>query len=72
MTPKIQAERLLNDVIECGTDPLETCMLLVSYLKHISQDIDDYGDTWEYWNEVGRILKYKAYELRSSDNRRDS
>jgi hypothetical protein len=50
---------LLSLMAECKTEH-DRILILVAAVKDVAENIDDEGETWEYWNEIGKfILKLK-------------
>lgn len=59
MKAKAYAIELLSVLAMCKTD-YDRMLILVAQAKDLSENIDDEGETWEYWNEIGKfILKLK-------------
>jgi hypothetical protein len=70
MKAKVYAIELLQLMAMCKTDH-ERCLILVAQAKDLSENIDDEGETWEYWNEIGKFIKWLKDEYRQPDTSRN-
>ena len=64
MSPKKKAEALIEDMWTQNISywsAVNCAKITVAYLKDLSNDIDDQGEAWEYWNDVGKEIK-KIYK----------
>jgi hypothetical protein len=70
MIPKVYGIELLQLMAMCKTDH-ERCLILVAVAKDVSENIDDEGETWEYWNDIGKFIKRLKDEYRQTDTSRN-